>query len=128
MAGTLGPSQRRSKGLGKSDNKANEIDPESGKYWIAMKEEIYLFICTEDKKYAHLRGQFQKASVKSQTAIVSMIAAAVAASLGVIAGSLVPLCALALLAVVRVGQNAFCQQIDLRTHLVGPTRAKGSAS
>jgi hypothetical protein len=73
-----------------------------------MKDEFKLLICTDDARYADLRKKIESSGDKSQTAIVAMIAAGVAAYVGVAAGVLVPFCALLLLASVRVGKNAYC--------------------
>lgn len=77
-------------------------------YWELVKREFHVFLCTRNKKYAKLRSQLTKASHPTQTAVVATIAAAVAASLGVVAGAIVPLVALCLLALLRVGKEAFC--------------------
>jgi hypothetical protein len=54
--------------------------------------------------------------------IVSTIAADVAVNLGVVAGALVPFCAICLIAVLKLGTEAFCQaeQLDVS---VGPEAA-----
>jgi hypothetical protein len=86
------------------------------RYWRAVKKEMYILVCTGDKKYASIRAELSKAGSKSQMAMVSLIAAAMASYVGVIAGILVPMCALVLLAVVKIGKNAFCAQktLDMR--------------
>ena len=82
-------------------------------YWRALKKEFRLFLCTDDKRYADLRKKLDAAGTKSQTTIVSMIAASVAAHVGAVAGTLVPLCALILLAGARLGKNAICAELPL---------------
>lgn len=77
-------------------------------YWAQLKEEFRLLICTTDPKYRKLRQQLNSAHKKSQTAITSTIAAAMASQFGVIAGVLVPFCALCLIALIRLGKEAFC--------------------
>jgi hypothetical protein len=77
-------------------------------YWSQLKAEFRLLICTADPKYKKLRQQLGAAQAKSQTAIVSTIAAAMASEFGVVAGVLVPFCALCLIAVIRLGKEAFC--------------------
>jgi hypothetical protein len=77
-------------------------------YWERLKCEFKILLCTNDKKYAHLRKELGVAAKKSQTAIVSMIAAAMASAFGVVAGVLVPFCALCLVAVAKLGREAFC--------------------
>jgi hypothetical protein len=53
-----------------------------------------------------------------------MIAAAMAAYIGAIAGLLVPMCALVLLAMMRVGKNAFCAQKELNMRIENEGRSK----
>ncbi|SAL04042.1 hypothetical protein AWB81_06570 [Caballeronia arationis] len=78
-------------------------------YWDQLKSEFRLLLCTKDKKYQALRRDLAKTSSKSQLAVVSAISAAVGASIGVVAGALVPVCAICLIAVLKLGQEAFCQ-------------------
>jgi hypothetical protein len=78
------------------------------RYWERLKEEFALFVCTKDKKYASVRKDLTTKAQRSQTVIVSIISAAMAHSVGVSAGVLVPFCALCLLAIARVGKEAFC--------------------
>jgi hypothetical protein len=74
---------------------------------------MFLFICTNDPKYRDVKKKMKSAEQKSQTAIVSMIAAAVGASISMAAGALVPLCALVLLVTLKMGKNAFCATTTL---------------
>lgn len=83
-------------------------------FWDSVKSEMILFICTSDKKYADVKKKLKSAGKHSEIALVSMIAAAVAASVGVAVATLVPVCALILSAAVRVGTGAFCMNKDFR--------------
>jgi hypothetical protein len=83
-------------------------------YWEKLKREFRLLLCTKDKKYNMLRKELGSASKKSQTAIVSTIAVAMASQFGVVAGVLVPFCALCLIALSRLGKEAFCASQELR--------------
>jgi hypothetical protein len=66
-------------------------------YLTRVKKEIHILICTNDKKYAALRRQFtQFTKPKSQTALVAMISAGIASYIGVGAGMITPLVAIAL--------------------------------
>jgi|SRR5580700_10594993 hypothetical protein len=80
-------------------------------YWQRLKEEFRLFLCTTDKKYALLRRELKATGNKTQTVIVSTIAAAMAHSLGVAAGILMPFCALCLLALAKMGKEALCSSV-----------------
>jgi hypothetical protein len=95
----------------------DQPDGSPHKYWYAVKKEIHILVCTEDKKYKGLREQLSKAGTKSQTAIVSMIAVALAGYVGTIAGLLVPMCALLMLAILKIGRHAFCAQDELSARI-----------
>jgi hypothetical protein len=81
-------------------------------YWRELKREVKIFICTSDKKYADLRKRLSTSADKSQTAIVSAIAAGMAAQFGVVAGLLVPFIALCLVVLARIGKEAFCTTLE----------------
>jgi hypothetical protein len=83
-------------------------------FWRACKQELYSLFCTDDKRYSDLRKRIYSAGGKSETVIVSTIAATVAGTAGLMAGALVPFCAVCLLAVVKLGKEAFCRlaQVD----------------
>ncbi len=72
-------------------------------FWRACKQELYCLFCTRDP---------------------STIAAAVAGSAGLMAGALVPFCAVCLIAAVKVGTGAFCHSVrnDVPPTIQGPVR------
>jgi hypothetical protein len=86
-------------------------------YWVEVKKEIYLLICTKNRKYSAIRTHFKKKSNASTTAIVGMLSATVATQLGAAAGIVTPLVALLLYGLLKVGVNSWCnlQQKELRT-------------
>jgi hypothetical protein len=77
-------------------------------YWRRVKNELHVLICTNDKKYAGLRRQIQKQGSATQTVLVSNVASGIALSQGYTAAALVPFVAMALLAFIRIGANAWC--------------------
>ena len=77
-------------------------------YWEEVKKEIYLLICTKDRKYAVIRTHFKKKSTTTTTAIIGMISATVAAQLGAVVGIITPLVALLLYGLLKVGVNSWC--------------------
>lgn len=93
-------------------------------YWQALKKEFRILLCTNDKKYQKLRRNLAKSHDKAQLAIVSTISAAVASSVGVIAGALVPVCAMLLIAVLKLGKEAFCR-VEVLDVKVGPELTQG---
>jgi hypothetical protein len=78
-------------------------------YWVAFKKEFHILLCTKHRKYRKLRSNLAKSNDKAQLAVVTGISAAIAGSLGVVAGELVPICAICLIAVLKLGKEAFCQ-------------------
>lgn len=93
-------------------------------YWKDLKKEFKTFICTKDKRYASLRRDLERFSRRSQTAIVSMIAAAMATYVGVAAGILTPFCALCILALMKIGKEAFCENAKLEIVVQGKQKKK----
>jgi hypothetical protein len=85
----------------------------SSALWDAFKEEMRLFICTDDRKYVDLRKVF--GNTKSQAAAVSAVAVAVGSSVGgpLAAVTALPFCALILYAVARIGTNTLCSRAAL---------------
>jgi hypothetical protein len=65
-------------------------------------------LCTNDKKYAAVRRQIAKEGNAAQKLLIGVIAGAIGATLGIVAGALVPVVAVALLAAVKVGKEAYC--------------------
>jgi hypothetical protein len=60
-------------------------------YWQAVKDEVHVFLCTNDKKYAGIKKQIVSNAKKSQTVVIGAISAAIAGSVGVPAGAVFPL-------------------------------------
>lgn len=81
--------------------------------WMSVKAHIRLLFCTNDPLYAPLRKQLKSSGKHAETTVVSMVAAGVAVHVGIALGALVPLCALCLLGILKVGQNAYCEKVKL---------------
>lgn len=77
-------------------------------YWRRVKNELRILICTNDKKYAGLRRQIHKHGSATQTTLVSYVASGIAVSLGYTVAAVVPFVAMALLALIQIGANAWC--------------------
>jgi hypothetical protein len=93
-------------------------------YWLAVKREFRTFLCTDDKKYADLKKKISTSQTRSETAVTSLIAAAIASHLGLAAGALVPFCALLLIVLARMGRNAICAELPLDIPVVEPKKKK----
>lgn len=79
------------------------------KYWDCVKAEVFLLVCTNDKKYAKLRKQLNDSAARAQTPVVWLVASGIAATLGISAAVVAGLCAAALYGIVKVGKEAYCE-------------------
>ena len=86
-------------------------------YWKQLKNEFRVLLCTPEKKYQKLRKELSVAANKSHATIVSSIAAVMASQFGVIPGVLVPFCALLLIAILKLGKEAFCSTTNLNMRI-----------
>ena len=85
------------------------IKKEPEPYWDLVQKEIVKFLCTNDETYEELHQEIRKYSSKATTTIVSIISAAFSSVIGVSSGVIIPLCALALYTVTKVGISAYCE-------------------
>jgi hypothetical protein len=96
---TVAPSRK----VGRSA--ARQIQPN---YWVRVKKELHILICTNDRKYESLRRQLGKESRVTQAAMVTGIGATIGASIGMSGTVIGPFVTLGLIALLRVGKNAWC--------------------
>lgn len=95
--------------IGPADNAPyGVVDPTKSDYWLAVKAEVGKFVCG-DPGYADLRKQVEAGWEKGKTWIVGAVAAFVGSSIGVAAAVILPVVAIALALVARVGVRAWCQ-------------------
>jgi hypothetical protein len=80
-------------------------------FWSRVKQEMYILVCTDDSKYGNLRKELSKRATVASSVIVATIAAAVSRILGFRAALLTPFVVLCLIALVRVGKEAWCRSI-----------------
>ena len=73
-------------------------------------------MCNNDQKYRPVKRKLAASAHQSETVIVSTIAVAIAGGMGTAAGVLVPLVAICLIAVCKMGVEAFCkaESFDVR--------------
>lgn len=83
-----------------------ELPPKE--WWPKVKDEFHIFFCTDDKKYDDLKIKLKESSGVTSTTVLSIIAAAIADSLGFEAGALVGLVAVCLYGAIRIGKEAYC--------------------
>ncbi len=93
-------------------------------YWAEVKKEIYLLVCTKDRKYSDIRNHFRKKSTTSTTAIVGMLSATVATQIGAAAGIITPLVALLLYGLLKVGVNSWCNLNKMELNTKTPKKRK----
>ena len=93
----------------------NEAADSAGeKFWHCVKKELHLLMCTDDQKYRSLRRQLSPwTGPKSQLAYVSAMASGLAPHVGVATATvLTPLCAIGVLAGIRVGKEVLCARFS----------------
>lgn len=76
-------------------------------YWQRLVDEIRVLLCTEEKRYEKVRDRISQAK-PAANAVVSMVAAAIGAHIGIEQAILVPFVALGLAVVSRVSLEAWC--------------------
>lgn len=74
-------------------------------FWEKVKDEVYLFICTEDEKYSTERNLMGKNFKEVTTIIATAIAGTFSLGTGVIVGIVTNV----LISVVKVNKNAWCE-------------------
>jgi hypothetical protein len=86
------------------------------RYWLRVKRELHILLCTNDKKYASIRRHLGSEGKATQAFITSSITTAVVPFAGASATIIGPLVTIGLIALLRVGTNAWCAgQIELGT-------------
>jgi hypothetical protein len=91
--------------------KEPKIPQEPKKFGKLVEHEMYLLICTNNKRYAAARRQIQTHGGKSQTIIISTIAVAIGSVLGLALGVISSFVCVILFAFLSVGKNAFCKKL-----------------
>ena len=76
--------------------------------WEAVKHEMFLFLCADDKKYRKLWSEVRKVRKKGTTAVVTVISAALGASIGVAATLVSAFVAVCIYAILKIGKEAYC--------------------
>jgi hypothetical protein len=78
-------------------------------FWETFKEEFRELICGKGKKYRDLRKKLSSHEEKGESANILTIAAALSAKFGVAVEAISSYVFMCLLALVRLGKNAFCR-------------------
>ena len=77
-------------------------------YWSSVKKEVFLLLCTKDRKYSKIRSQISRKGKSATLYVLSAISAWLATVIGAPLAMLTPLVAALLLAISKVGLNAWC--------------------
>ena len=77
--------------------------------WPNIRREIYLLVCTDDPKYNDLREDLSREKTLTTAFIVSSISTWIGAAVGFTATSVTPFVVLCLIALLRVGKEAWCR-------------------
>lgn len=79
------------------------------RFWQNVRAEVRLLVCSADPKYKAIRDDLSREKPVVTKVAIGMIAAAVGAALGYAAGLLTPFVLLCLIAMVKVGREAWCR-------------------
>jgi hypothetical protein len=90
-----------------------EVIPVRETKWDAIWAELYLLLCTKDKKYRTVRQKLAKAKKSSTPVIVAIVASAVGKHCGMLGAALVPIVSAMLAACVMVGSNFACSLLQV---------------
>ncbi|MEP6872576.1 MAG: hypothetical protein ABI939_12110 [Anaerolineaceae bacterium] len=83
-------------------------------YWHAVKTEMHLFLCTDDKRYRELWKRIDAVEGKGTTALVGVIATFLTATVGAPATLIAGFVAVCLYGIGKVGKEAYCRYSDQR--------------
>jgi hypothetical protein len=94
--------------------KEEQIRLKSTAIWDSFKHEFRLLFCTNDKKYSTIRRRIATlAGQKSQFAIMSAVASALAVNVGAVTATiLTPLCAICVLAGINIWREVLCSRLS----------------
>jgi hypothetical protein len=96
------------RGLAKGGEGQTPTAETTRRYWTAVRNEFHKLLCTNDASYSELRKLITERGHATDAALLSAITAAVAAAVGATIAALVPLVAVCLYAVAKVGALAYC--------------------
>jgi hypothetical protein len=96
------------------NQKEAQIRLKSTALWDTLKHEFCLLVCTNDKKYSAGRRRIATlAGQKSQFAIMSAVASALAVNVGAATATiLTPLCAICVLAGINIWREVLCSRLS----------------
>lgn len=98
--------------LQKKTEEAYKNDPRPPKkYWKSVQVELNDLICGNSEKYKELRNKLDQAAKTGEKGLATLVAANVAATMGVEAGIISGLIALCLFSIKSIGVNAYCRSI-----------------
>lgn len=88
---------------------ASEDHRPEKKYWEFVKAEMHAFLCTDDKKYKSLWKEIKASRTGATSAVVGIISAFLAQSIGAVATVLSGFVAVCLFAAMKIGTEAYCK-------------------
>lgn len=92
------------------DSMGLEVDPRPEKrYWTLVKEELTVFLCTNDKKYKELWSRINSLEKKGTAGIVLVVSGYLGEKFGLQASVLAGFVAVFFYGVLKVGKEAYCR-------------------
>ncbi len=99
-----GPYPIASGAPGKSEDRRPEKT-----YWQAVKSEMNLFLCTDDKRYQELWQRISELDKKSTSTVVAVVSAYLGSIIGVAGTVIAGFVAVCFYALLKLGKEAYCR-------------------
>lgn len=92
--------------------KLSEDDPRpEKKYWAMVKDELTVFLCTNDKKYKELWSRINALERKGTSAVVLVVSGYLGEKFGLQASMLAGFVAVFFYGVLKIGKESYCRMV-----------------
>ncbi len=78
-------------------------------YWQAVKSEMNLFLCTDDKRYRELWKRIEELDKKSTSTVVALVSAYLGSIIGAAGTVIAGFVAVCFYAILKLGKEAYCR-------------------
>ncbi|MDB5801747.1 MAG: hypothetical protein JWL63_2686 [Rhodocyclales bacterium] len=92
--------------------KLSEDDPRpEKKYWAMVKDELTVFLCTNDRKYKELWSRINALENKGTSAVVLVVSGYLGEKFGLQASLLAGFVALFFYGILKIGKESYCRMV-----------------
>lgn len=92
--------------------KLSEDDPRpEKKYWSMVKDELTIFLCTNDKKYKELWSRINALESKGTSAVVLVVSGYLGEKFGLQASMLAGFVAVFFYGILKIGKESYCRMV-----------------